>query len=486
MERKISHLEPKGIWSNFEDICQIPHPSKKEEKIIQFMLDFGNRLGLETFKDVIGNVIIKKKATPGFENKQGVVLQSHLDMVPQKNNETDHDFEKDTIKAYVDGDWVTAEGTTLGADNGIGVATIMTILEATDIEHGPIEALFTIDEETGMTGAFGLKSGLLDGDILLNLDSEDEGEIYIGCAGGIDTTAFFEYEKETPNGSTFKLTVKGLKGGHSGCDIEKGRGNANKIINRFLWEGVKNHGIQISYINGGSLRNAIPREATATIVIPEEHIETFHNYIDQLSNTIKHELELTEPNIIFEFEATDAAETIIDHQTALNFTNSIYACFNGVYGMCVDLPDVVETSSNLASVKFQKDSNRIRVGLLQRSSVDSSKMDLCNTIRASFELAGAKVDHSGAYPGWKPNPKSEIVTKMKTLYKDRFDTVPAVKVIHAGLECGIIGEPYPNFDMVSFGPTIVNPHSPDEAINIKTVTKFWDFLLDTLKEIPAK
>jgi len=486
MSKDISNLNPKEIWKNFYSLTQIPRPSKHEDAIQDFIMNFGQDLGLETIKDEVGNIIIKKPATPGMEDRKGVILQGHLDMVPQANSDKKHDFTKDPIEAYVDGDWVTANGTTLGADNGMGVAAAMAVLESKDLAHGPIEALFTADEETGMTGAFGLKAGVLNGDILLNMDSEDEGELYIGCAGGIDASATFEY-KEAHVGEDmigYKLNVKGLKGGHSGMDIPLGRGNSNKILFRFLKQAAKDYKIRISKIVGGSLRNAIPREAFATIVVPQEHIADFENAVDFFEGMVASELSSVEPDFTFTCKETSLPDSVIDEKTQKNLINAVYACPNGVIRMSNDMEGLVETSTNLAIVK--SGNFKIEVQCLLRSSVDTAKKDLAEMIDSVFTLAGAEVKFDGAYPGWKPNPKSEILETMKEVYNNTYGKIPEIKAIHAGLECGLLGAVYPKWDMISFGPTIRNPHSPDEKVNIETVEKFWNYLVETLKNIPKK
>jgi dipeptidase D len=486
MERKLSQLEPRSLWEYFEDICNIPHPSKKEEKIIAYVKDFGNRLGLETLVDNVGNVLIRKPATTGFEDRQTVVLQSHLDMVPQKNNDTVHDFGNDPIQAYIDQEWVKARGTTLGADNGIGAAAALAVLSSNDIQHGPLECLFTIDEETGMTGAFALKEDFLKADILINLDSEDEGELYIGCAGGIDTTAVFPYKTINVVGAVkaYDIEVKGLKGGHSGLDIHLGRGNANKIINRLLWQAHRELQLRIAHIEGGSLRNAIPREASAKIVVPLENADSFEALVHELASLIAYELKDTEPDFTMKSKACETPDQVIDPAVTSQVLSAVYACPNGVIRMTDGMPDVVETSTNLAIIKSSE--GNIVISSLQRSSVNSAKQDLCNMIRSVFELAGAEVEHSGSYPGWKPNMSSPILQTMKKVYDQKYGKTPDVKVIHAGLECGILGGAYPDLDMISFGPTIRNPHSPDEKVHIQSVGLFWDFLVETLKNIPAK
>lgn len=486
MSEEIKNLKPEAIWKNFYALTQIPRPSKKEEKVAAFIKDFGKKLNLETLEDETGNIVIRKPATPGYENRKTVILQGHLDMVPQKNNDTQHDFETDPIDAYVDGEWVTARGTTLGADNGMGVAAAMGVLEAKDLEHGPIEALFTVDEETGMTGAFGLKEGFLKGDILMNMDSEDEGELYIGCAGGMDTVATFHFTPEgIPSGmKTMEIIVKGLKGGHSGLDIHLGRGNAIKLINRLLWEADRQFGIRIVSFNSGDVRNAIPREGHAIVAVPENQAEAFKAFATEYEKTIQSELKTPEPNVVLELAEVEAAGEVIDIQTQKGLLNALYGIPNGVISYIADMPEVVETSTSTGVIKF--DGHTITVVSLQRSSVDSRKDDLGNMIRAIFEMAGAEVEHAGSYPGWNPDVHSPILASMKDVYNDAFGKVPEVKVIHAGLECGLIKAVYPNLDAISFGPTIRFPHSPDEKVNIETVQKFWDFVVHTLKSVPEK
>ncbi|MCF8299207.1 MAG: aminoacyl-histidine dipeptidase [Saprospiraceae bacterium] len=486
MSKEILNLEPKELWKHFYDITQIPHPSKKETAIIQFMKEFGENLGLKTIVDEVGNVIIKKPATPGMEDRKGVVLQGHLDMVPQKNSDTVHDFEKDPIDAYIDGEWVTARGTTLGADNGIGAAAAMAVLASKDLVHGPVEGLFTIDEETGMTGAFGLKPGLLDGDVLINLDSEDEGELYVGCAGGMDANVTFTYAEEAvpANSVAYKISVSGLKGGHSGIDIPLGRGNSNKVLNRFMWKAAKNFGMRLASIDGGSLRNAIPRESFADVIVPKEKEQAFLDYLNEYAKIVKDELLSVEPNFKIEAATTTMPSVLIDKKTQDNLLNALYACPHGVMRMSPELVGVPETSTNLAIVK--SGNGKIEVMNLLRSSVDSAKIDLGDRMLAIFEQAGAEVVLTGEYPGWKPNINSPILQTMKDVYNNKFGKIPEIKVIHAGLECGLLGDVYPNWDMISFGPTIRFPHSPDEKVNIATVQKFWDFLVETLKLFPKK
>ncbi|MCD6180148.1 MAG: aminoacyl-histidine dipeptidase [Bacteroidales bacterium] len=486
MSKEILNLEPKVIWKHFYSLTQIPRPSKFEDRIQDFMVNYGNSLGLETFKDEVGNVIIRKPATPGMEDRKGVILQGHLDMVPQKNSDIDHDFTKDPINAVVDGDWVTAEGTTLGADNGMGVAAAMAVLESTDMVHGPIEALFTCDEETGMTGAFGLKGDVLKGDILINMDSEDEGELYIGCAGGTNANAEFTYTEEAvPTGfKAYKLALTGLKGGHSGVDIPLQRGNSNKLLNRFLRSSATKFGLRLASIDGGSLRNAIPRESFATVVVPADKAGEFEAYVTACGDVFKAELSETEPFMTFDVEAADLPESLIDSATQTALFNAVYAVPNGVIRMSDNMEGLVETSNNLAIVK--SGNGKINVLTLIRSSVDSAKQDLENMIESVFQLAGAKIVFDGQYPGWKPNVDSPILKAMSDIYNNKYGVIPKVTAIHAGLECGLLGGVYPNWDMISFGPTIRFPHSPDEKVNIESVQKFWDFTVETLKNIPKK
>ena len=486
MSKEILNLEPKALWKNFYSLTQIPRPSKKEEKVTAFLKKFGEDLGLETKVDEVGNVIIKKPATEGMENRKGVILQGHIDMVPQKNSDVEHDFEKDPIDAYIDGEWVTAKGTTLGADNGMGVAAAMTVLESKDLVHGPVEALFTVDEETGMTGAEGLKPGLLDGDILLNLDSEDEGELYIGCAGGVNTNGEMEYkEEDVPEGMVaYKVTVKGLKGGHSGLDINLGRGNSNKIINALLVTAAEKFGLRVAEMEGGNLRNAIPREAFATVVIPEDKKADFETYVKEFDQLVKDEFAKTDAGVEVSTETTDMPAKVMEEKAQTSLFKAVADCPNGAITMSKELKGIVETSTNLSIVKAAK--GKIELASLQRSLTEEGKNSIAAKVRASHEAAGLKAESSGDYPGWKPNPDSPILKEMKDIYENKFGKVPEVKVIHAGLECGLLGSVYTNWDMISFGPTIRWPHSPDEKVNIATVQKFWDFLVETLKEVPEK
>ena len=477
----VRDLAPKEVWNFFEDLNAVPRPSKKEERVIAFVKAFGEGLNLPTYVDPVGNVIIKKPATNGMEDSKTVILQSHLDMVHQKNADTDFDFFNQGIQSHIDGDWVTANGTTLGADNGMGVATIMALLASDSIDHPSLEALFTIDEETGMTGAFELEKGILDGEILLNLDTEDDDEFSIGCAGGIDTNSFKKYEMVSiTNGIAFEIIVKGLKGGHSGMDIHLERGNANKIMNRLLSSAL-NYDLHIVEIDGGSLRNAIPRESIAHIVVNDE---SFLQNLDELVAEIKNEYAVTEPDLNIVVNSITIPKAGLSFSNSKEVIDSIYSLFNGVYKMSQTIPGLVETSSSLARV-ILKDGD-FTTQSLQRSSVDSSKFDVAKTVGSCFLNIGAEVEHTGSYPGWAPNPSSEILELMVPLYKEMFSADPKVQACHAGLECGILNERYPGLDMISFGPTIKNPHSPDEKVHIDSVAKFWKLLLEVLKRIPKR
>ena len=484
MNEDIRNLEPKAVWNNFSDLNAVPRGSKKEERVIAFMVAFGKKLGLETIVDPIQNVIIKKPATSGMENRKTIVLQSHLDMVHQKNSDTIFDFDKEGIKMIIDGDWVKADGTTLGADNGLGVAAIMSVLESNDIPHPAIEALFTIDEETGMTGAMGLQGGYLDGEILLNLDTEEDDEIDIGCAGGIDVTATKTYEEENLSGNckAFKISVKGLKGGHSGMDIHRGFGNANKIMNRILMA-VENL-IQISEIKGGSLRNAIPRESFATVITSTENASKLIEKLQEISTTISSEFSEIESNLEFSFDPIDCPSKKMSKETQSQLFASIKNAHNGVYKMSEEMDGLVEASNNIAKINVKN--GTIQVDCLTRSSVDATKTEVANLLKSTFEKEGFKVEFSGSYPGWQPNANSPILGVMENLYESIFDKKPDVVACHAGLECGILGTNYPDMDMISFGPTIKGAHSPDERANIKSAQKFWKYLLEILKNIPAK
>lgn len=485
MSNTLRDIEPKILWNHFADLNAIPRPSKKEEKIIQFMVDFGTQLKLETTVDAIGNVLIKKPATKGMENRKTIVMQGHLDMVHQKNNDTVFDFETEGIEMYVEDDWVKAKGTTLGADNGLGVAAIMAVLSSKDIVHPAIEALFTIDEETGMTGAKELRSDVLTGEILLNLDTEEDDEIGIGCAGGVDITATKNYiPLETPKDTVaYEVFVKGLQGGHSGMDIIIGLGNANKIMNRLLF--VSNHlEMAISTINGGSLRNAIPRESHATIAISKNHEKEFSTILLKEAEAIKKEFLTLEPNLKIFIRKTNSITNVLDKKTQEQLLKAIYSTHNGVYRMSPDVADLVETSNNIAKVSVGE--GNITILCLTRSSSETNKKDLSNAILSGLELAGFKVEFSGDYPGWLPNMNSPILKVLEETYVKLFASKPKIAACHAGLECGILGQHYPNMDMISFGPNIKGAHSPDERAQISSSQKFWYLLLETLKSIPNK
>ena len=478
MNQDVANLEPKSVWTCFEKLNAVPRPSKKEERVIAFVKKFGEDLGLETISDSVGNVIIRKPATAGKEGVTPVVMQGHLDMVHQKNADTDFDFESQGIVSYIDGDWVKAKGTTLGADNGIGAASIMAVLQSDSIQHGPFEALFTIDEETGMTGAINLEGGLLNGKILLNTDTEDEGELCIGCAGGVDTTATWEYAQEKVTGEGFRISVTGLRGGHSGVDIALGRGNANKIMNRVL---ASLDGVRIGSLIGGSLRNAIPRESFADVIVEAGKVDSVKQAVVDIAAIIKTERKTTEPNLSIEISATDAVSQVMGPHDQQTFIDFISASPNGVDRMSEDIEGLVETSTNLSKIEIAD--GKASVQFLTRSSVESARDNLSRKIESVFRLGGATVDHGGEYPGWKPNADSKILEQMKTVYQDLFGKSPEVMAIHAGLECGLIGSHYPGMDMISFGPTIKNPHSPDEKCHIPSVDLYWQYLVKVLETI---
>ena len=479
----MKNLSPKALWEHFYSLTLIPRPSGKKEEVSAFLAEYGKSLGLETIVDSIGNVIIRKPASPGYENHPGVILQGHMDMVPQKNNDTVFDFEKDPIEAYIDGEWVTAKGTTLGADNGIGVAAAMAILADKSVVHPPLEVLVTVDEETGMYGAFALEGGMLQGKTLLNLDSEAEGELYVGCAGGVDTTAKFHYTPvEVEEGDiAIKVCVKGCKGGHSGCDIHLQRANANKLLFRFLKDAVANYEARLAYVEGGSLRNAIPREAAAVITIPAEGVDEIMDLVAEYESLFIAEYDGVEDNIQVAATEVECPTTEMPEDVQDFLIHAITACPHGVYRVIPEMPDVVETSNNLAMLVTED--NCVTVMCLTRSSVESRKEELQSIIESVFAMAGAEVVFSGSYPGWKPNLNSHILQVMKTTYQENYGVEPRVIIIHAGLECGIIGRNYPGMDMISFGPTIKYPHSPDEKVNIPSVSKFYEYLLATLKAL---
>jgi dipeptidase D len=481
----LTTLQPTELWEHFEAINAVPRPSKKEGRIIEFMLNFGRSLNLETFQDEIGNVIIKKPASLGMENRQTVILQSHLDMVHQKNESTVFDFDIQGIEMFIDGDWVRAKGTTLGADNGIGVAAIMAVLSSSTIIHPAIEALFTIDEETGMTGAKELNGQLLSGTILLNLDTEDDDELSIGCAGGIDTNTSYTYNQEPIRAdfSGVKISLRGLVGGHSGMDIDKGRGNANKWMVRYLYHLQSLIEFQLVSFDGGSLRNAIPREATAVIALHRDEMKTVQMELEKMSSILKDEFKHIEPEFQFSFEEIEVRnEKAVTKEETKRVLNALYAIPNGVYRMSPAIPGLVETSSSLAKVEVRN--GEFTTQSLQRSSVESSKEDIAHTIKASFEVIGARVIQGGDYPGWSPNNQSPILNQMAGIYREIFSSEPQIKACHAGLECGILLQHLPNVDMISFGPNIRGAHSPDECVQISSVQKFWKFYTETLKRIP--
>ncbi len=485
MNETLKSLEPQIVWHYFQEILEIPRPSKKEEKIIAYLEDFGKQHKLETLRDAIGNILIRKPGTKGFEKKQTVVLQSHIDMVCEKNSDVQHDFDKDPIQAHIVDGWVKAKGTTLGADDGIGVATQLAILAADDLQHGPIECLFTVDEETGLTGAFELDKNLLKGRILLNLDSEDEGELFIGCAGGQDTVITFPFEKQNipSDHHLYKITVSGLKGGHSGDDIHRGLGNANKMINRILWQASKDHDLKLAFIEAGNLRNAIAREAVAEVAVPGKHADDFVNTAEELFLDIKNEFSIIEPDLQLLCQQSDAScKEVVSWEAQKKLLNSLYACPHGVLAMSQSIPGFVETSTNLASVRQNEDHWLITTS--QRSSVASALKDATQMVASCFLLAGAQVKHTDGYPGWEPNPTSMIREVSEKAYLKLFNQQADVKAIHAGLECGLIGDKYPGMDMISYGPTIKGAHSPDERIEIETVKKFWDLTLEILRNIP--
>lgn len=484
--KTILDLEPKNLWQFFYELTQIPRPSGKEEKVREYLVKVAKENYLEVMLDETGNVIIRRPASPGFENRKVVTLQAHMDMVPQKNMDKNFDFEKDPIQTVIDGEWLKADGTTLGADNGIGLAAALAMLTDKNLKTGMIEALVTVDEERGMTGVFGLKPNVLKGDILLNLDSEDEGEIFIGCAGGMDGSITFNISREPvlAGYKAFEVELKGLKGGHSGLDINLGRLNANKGLNRFLKHVMDHLDALLVSFNGGSLRNAIPREANAIILVPENKVNELLESKNTYAKNLLNEFGDVEPNIQFNIKETQLPSSYIKKDIADKIVKAIYGCPNGVLRMSTEVEGLVETSNNLASVKTSD--NKVEIQCLMRSSIDSAKEAVGEKIKSVFELAGAHVELSGAYPGWKPNPNSEILSLAKKLYQDKFGKIPEIKAVHAGLECGLIGSKYPNLDMISFGPTIVAPHSPDERVHIESVKKFYDFLVEIIKNIPNK
>lgn len=480
----ITNLEPRIVWEQFDAITRVPRPSKKEDRIIEFLVDFARKHNLEYKKDAIGNVVMRKPATPGFENRPTVILQSHMDMVCEKNSDVEFDFDRDPIRTRIDGGWVRAEGTTLGADCGIGMAAALAVLIDPAVEHGPVEALFTVDEETGLTGAFELGEDMLTGKYLVNLDSEDEGEIFIGCAGGIDTVATFRYtmEEAPKNYAFFRVDVSDLQGGHSGDDIDKGRVNSNKTVARLLWDGMQSYELKLSWFDGGNLRNAIPREAYAIFGVPARFKDEFIKRYKLFAADLEAEFRLREPNFKITLNEMPQVDRVLDARTQFGLVYSLVGVPNGVIAMSFAVPGLVETSTNLASVKFVGD-DRIVVTSSQRSSVESAKTYVMQMVESVFALAGADVAHSDGYPGWTPDPQSALLAKTVDAYKRLFGADPKVRAIHAGLECGLFLEKYPELEMVSFGPTLRGVHSPDERLEIATVPKFWDLLLEVLKTV---
>jgi len=484
MSTVFAGLSPEKVWYYFGEICKIPRPSKKEKLITDYIIGVARKLNLENEIDETGNILIRKPATEGYIDLPVVILQSHIDMVCEKNSDIYHDFDTDPIIPRIEGEWVKATGTTLGADDGIGIATQLAILEAKDIKHGPLEMLFTVDEETGLTGAKGLKPGFLKGNILLNLDSEDEGELFIGCAGGQDTKVLMSYSRVAVNYdfAGFQIKVTGLQGGHSGDDINKGRGNAVKILNRLLWTASHLYEVRISEIDGGNLRNAIAREAFANIIVPNRFSNDLIQYVKKFNAILKDEFKITDPGLLVSYQPTELPSFLIDLSTQERLLNSLYACPHGVIAMSADVPNFVETSTNLASVKMTE--KVIEIGTSQRSSSEHGIQDVLNMVESVFRLAGGKITHNDGYPGWTPNPKSPILDATRNAYVKLFNQEPKVLAIHAGLECGLIGEQYPGIDMISYGPTIKGAHSPDERLEINSVQRFWDLTLEVLTGIP--
>jgi len=477
----MTDLQPYTLWNYFHQITQVPRPSKKEEQIAAYLKDFAVRHQLPVTTDKAGNILIKKPATPGYENHPTVILQAHIDMVCEKNAETTHDFEKDPIQTYIDGDWVKARGTTLGADNGIGMAMMLAVLDAGDLQHPALECLFTVDEETGLTGAYGLDNKLLSGSILINLDSEDDGEIFIGCAGGIGTKAILSYQQETTPSTYFgfRVRVSGLKGGHSGGDIHLGLGNAIKILNRYLWQLNEQMDLRLISLEGGNLHNAIPREASAFCAVPYAEKETIRVILNMYIATIEAEFKDIEPNFRISLESESLPETVIEKSASNRLLQTLYACPHGVIAMSRTIPGLVETSTNLASVKMTTQGT-FEINTSQRSSSESAKIDIAAQLKAVFELAGAAMIQSDGYPGWQPNVDSALLSKTVTAYKNLFGEEPKVKAIHAGLECGLFLEKYPQLDMVSIGPQMYGVHSPDERLSISSTQKTWKWLIETL------
>lgn len=483
---EIKNLKPECIWRNFDALTQVPRPSGHLEKVQQFLLDFAKNTGVEAFKDEAGNIVMRKPATPGMENRKTVILQAHMDMVPQKEKTSTHNFETDPIQTYIDGEWVRAKGTTLGADDGLGVAAIMAVMEAKDLKHGPIEALITADEETGMYGANGLPGGELEGEILLNLDTEQEGELIIGSAGGVDITATLDYQEAESDktDAAVKITIKGLKGGHSGLEICEGRGNANKMMVRVVREAIAEDEACLASWHGGNMRNAIPREAEVVLTLPKENVEDLKAIVAEYKETFNNEYKGIESDIEVVAEDVALPEMIVPQEIQDNLVDAIYAAHNGVWRYIPTMPEIVETSSNLAIVDI--DGGKAAIKILARSSSETMKEDLSTSLESCFNMAGMKVEFSGAYGGWDPNTDSELIKVMRNIYKNLFNEEPTVQVVHAGLECSIILSKYPGLDICSFGPTLLSPHTPTERAHWPSTTKFWDLLVKTLEEIPAK
>ncbi|MCU7494559.1 MAG: aminoacyl-histidine dipeptidase [Ignavibacteria bacterium] len=486
MGKVLGSLKPELLWNHFEEICNHPHPSRKEEKLAEYIVSVGKRNNLETLRDEFGNVLIRKPATRGQEHLKTAVLQGHLDMVPEKNNDVKHDFEKDPIEPFIEGEWVKAKGTTLGSDNGIGVAAALAVMESDELEHGALEFLFTLDEETGLNGASSLKPGWLKATVLLNLDSEEDGALYIGCAGGKNTFARFTFSRENvPSDSVaYEINLRGLRGGHSGLDIAEGRGNAVKLLARLLWNLSNKFDARLSLINSGSKHNAIPREGFATFTISSSMSSEVEKFVSQFNDTVKKELATNEPGLKVTATKAGMPKGVMDKKTQNDLLCALYAAPHGVITMSPDIKGLVETSTNLAIVATED--STVSITTSQRSSVESEKDDAADMVESLFALAGAEVTHGDGYPGWKPDVKSPILKVVKSSYEKLFNAEPEVKAIHAGLECGIINERYPEMDMISFGPTIVGAHSPDERVKIDTVQKFWDLIKEVLKNIPEK
>jgi len=482
----LSQLQPQALWQWFEQICAIPHPSKHEQALSQYIQNWAKDKQLSVVEDKVGNLIIKKPATPGMENRKIVALQAHIDMVPQKNADKVHDFEKDPIEAYVDGEWVKAKGTTLGSDNGIGMASVLAILGSDDIPHGPLEVLLTIDEEAGMTGAFGLEAGYLDAEILINTDSEQEGEIYMGCAGGVDAqiTVPMVWQAAEPSLSTYTLTLSGLKGGHSGVNIHLGRGNANKLLARFLFNHADELALELTNFSGGSLRNAIPREASVSFMLPSENLPRLETLIQEYTDLVRQELAIADPDMLLTLSEIPAATQVMSEATQQTLIDLLNACPNGVMRMSDEIQGVTETSLNVGVITTEAES--VSILCLIRSLIDSGREEVEGYLTALSNLAGAEVEFSGAYPGWKPDSSSPVMAIVKDTYESIYNKEPVIMVIHAGLECGLFKKPYPEMDMVSIGPTIRFPHSPDEMVLIETVEQYWKLLLAVLERIPEK